>query len=341
MYPDPIEPTPDTRPSQAAALKQLRHAYQAALAGFDLRRSRELLLAAAGDGIGLGRMYADVVRPSLRTVAAADEAGGGSPTGRLVLGSVRATLAVLASAPADGAPRCGEGRTVLVSVGGEELDLLDGQVIMDVLALDGWTVEAFSPADDPVELAARSARRRVELVVMPTSRPTDLLRSVATYTQLRRLDDPPIIVACSFGHPDEARRARAAGADDFATDPDALLTVLDRRLPAAGHRAWGMKLRRVAETLIVTPTGDLDSAGVARLRAVVDSRLGTFDRLVLDAGKVGTAELHAVQELLDWMAAAAAVGRVHRLVAGEQVRPLLAGLDVQPQLLARPADLAV
>ena len=166
-----------------------------------------------------------------------------------------------------------------MSVGQRPLEALDGQVISDVLAGEGWSVSDVAVGTPAMDVAALAAERRVELVVMPTSRAADLLADAAAYTELRRLDDPPLIVACSLGERDDARRARAAGADAFLSDLDELLAFVAAWLPAAGARHWGVRLRQRSSTLVVTPTGSLDAASVARLRQVVESRAGRHDAL--------------------------------------------------------------
>jgi hypothetical protein len=102
-------------------------------------------------------------------------------------------------------------------------------VICDVLTGEGWDVAEMHVGTAAKDVAAIASERRVELVVMPTSRAADLLADAAAYTELRRLDDPPLIVACSLGERDDTRRARAAGADAFFGDLDELLAFVDGR----------------------------------------------------------------------------------------------------------------
>jgi anti-anti-sigma factor len=173
---------------------------------------------------------------------------------------------------------------------------------------------------------------------MPTSSAADLLQSAATYTELRRLADPPVIIACSFGHPDETRRARAAGADVFTSDPDDLLREVRGRLPDAGARNWGVRLRRRGDTLVVAPTGDLDAGSVERLRQVVDSRAGSFATLIVDTRDVASVGSSGVDALLAWLSAAPAGGAAQRVLAGELFKSALAGTVLDAELLAVSAD---
>jgi CheY-like chemotaxis protein len=335
-YPDGIEETRRLLEREVPA--SLRETFLAALASSDLRRSRQILIHAADAGWSLARLYTDVVRPALRTAAYEPSLTAAQ---RLTLTSVEAALAVVASRPADGEAMRGAGRKALVSVGAAPLDVLDGQVIIDVLCGDGWSVEEVATGTDAQAVAAMALHRHGEPVGMPTSNAADLLQAASTYTQLRRLADPPIIVACSFGRPDETRRARAAGADIFVSDPDDLIAFVRRRLPTAGARNWGVRLRRFGETFIVAPTGDLDAGSVARLRQVVDSRAGSFRSLVVDTRDVASVRGDGVEALLAWISGTmpgADGGRSSRVLPGPLFKAALAGLAIDGALIAAPAD---
>jgi CheY-like chemotaxis protein len=257
---------------------------------------------------------------------------------RLVRGSVQAALAVVAGRPVEGAAMRGEGRQALVSVGAAPLDALDGQVIVDTLCGDGWTVTEIAAGEDAHEVVRMAVERHVQHVVMPTSNAADLLLSAATYTLLRRMADPPVIVACSFGRPTDDRRARAAGADAFVSDPDDLLRYIDRCLPAEGIRNWGVSLRRLGDTLVVAPTGDLDAGNVRRLRQVVDSRAGSFEQLVIDGRDIASVDETGARTLRDWLLHAAVAGRSHRVLPGPLLEAAYAGEPLETGLRAEPYD---
>jgi CheY-like chemotaxis protein len=296
------------------------------------------MIEAAEAGTSIGRLYADVVRPALEHTGAAWADAGSSAADRLVLGSVQATLAVIAGRAVEGAAMRGEGRHAVVSVGTGSLDALDGQVIVDTLCGDGWTVteiEAGAPAGD---VAGMALDRHVQLVVMPTTNAADLLLSAQTYTLLRRMADPPMIVACAFGRPADERRARAVGADAFVSTPDDLLAHVARCLPPTGGRNWGVRLRRLGETLVVSPTGDFDEGSVMRLRQVVDSRVGSFEALVIDTRDVASVATSGAGRLLEWLQGAAAAGRSHRVLPGALLRDAFAGSPLDPTLVADPYE---
>ena len=323
---------------RAHAREPLRDAYHRALASLDLRRSRQLVVGAFDEGVSPGRLYVDVIRPVLERLARRRTGVPTTTSDRLVLSSVQAALAVLAARPVEGARMRGEGRQALVSVGAAPMDALDGQVIVDTLTADGWTVTEVAAGTDASIVASMARERHVQLVVMPTSNPADLLLSAQTYTLLRRMADPPVIVASSFGHPDETRRARAAGADAFVNDPDDLLRFVDRRLPASGGRNWGVQLRRLGDTLVVAPTGDLDENSVRRLRQVVDSRVGSFESLVIDSRDIASVSALGMDALGDWLRDAAVTGRSHRVLPGSLLEEALATTPLEATLLAEPAD---
>lgn len=306
---------------------QWREQFEAASAGLDLRRSRELVHAAADAGASLSELYVGTVRPALVAVR-----GRGLPARheRLLIESTSAVLTEVGARGMDGRT-AGAGREALVSIGTGPIDRLDGQVIVDVLCAAGWEVQEMEAAAPSGDIATLARERAVELVVMPTSNPADLLLAASTYTALRRLPDPPVIVACSLGHPDETRRARAAGADTFVSNPDALVHFVTGRLPSAGSRNWGVQLRRHGTTLVVAPTGDLDAASIGRLRKVVDSRRGSFSSFVVDTRHIASAPDRGTEALLDWMRE----GRTGRFVPGAA---LGAQLAADAHLLALPAD---
>jgi hypothetical protein len=322
----------------APGLEPLRESFARSVAALDLRRSRQVILEAADGGVTLSRLYVDVVRPTLIAVAGSLRTGPVTAGDRLVLGSVQAALAMVASRGVDGAEMRGGGRRALVSIGDAPLDELDARVIVDVLRGDGWQVSEV-PVDAAAEhVASRAAAEHVQLVVMPTSNAEDLLLSAATYTMLRRLADPPLIVACSFGRPDDTRRARAAGADGFVNDPDDLLKVIVRRLPGRNARNWGVRLRRLGPVLVVAPTGDLDEGSVCRLREVVGSREGTFDGVVVDTRDVASVTPEGLAALLVWMRAHSDGTRRFRVLPGALLTDALAGTALEAALLAAPAD---
>lgn len=301
-----------------------------------------MVLGAAAGGVPLSRLYSQVVRPGLVAEGTGTRERPLGPFERLTLGSVRATLAVLAATPADG-DRNGQGRRALVSVGQRALEAMDGQVIGDVLTADGWEVQEIEVGTPAASVARLARDLRVELVVLPTSRAADLLVAASTYTQLRRLPDPPLIVACSLGERDDSRRARAAGADAFVTDLDDLLSFVIRWLPARGARHWGVRLRRLADTLVVAPTGKLDQASVARLRLVVESRAGRFDGFVVDGRDVAGVTRGGLDALVSWLDEPPSLQeRAPRLVAGGELIDALAAWepDGAGAMLLDPREIA-
>ena len=294
-------------------MQPLRDEYLQALGAHDLRRSRRLIVDAVDRGASPGRLYADVVRPGIHQVAGGWTAGPETSEQRLALGSVAATMALVATRRPLDSTGAGQGRRAIVSIGASALDALDGQAIVDALAADGWSVDEVVCAAEAHEVAQLAERDRVELVVMPTCSAADLLLAAKTYTLLRRLPDPPLIVACSLGSSDDGRRARSAGADALVVDVEDLLEFIGARLPPVGRRNWGVRLGRRPGLLLVAPTGVLDSMSVTRLRQVVDSREGSFGGFVVDTRNVASATPDGVTALTEWLEARPSGGA--RLVA--------------------------
>jgi MerR family transcriptional regulator, light-induced transcriptional regulator len=123
----------------------------------------------------------------------------------------------------------GRGRRAIVACSPGELHAVGGQMVADFLEADGWRVlllGADTPAD---ELADLARGEEVDLVALSTALPVHLLAAGTACAALRRLDDPPFIVAGGQAFGGDAARARAVGADAFAGDPATLLRLLAER----------------------------------------------------------------------------------------------------------------
>lgn len=277
-----------TRPPGASAHQHhaaLRDDFTAALAGFDLRSARLVALRGAALGSTPAELYGEVLRPALHELVAGLPTQDRAARERALCGAVTATLVELGGMESADAPVPVRSRTAVVSVGAAPLDALDGHAICDVLESAGWTAIPL-PCDLPAEDVMRTVRdAHAELAVLPTSSPVDVLHAAPVYQRLRALPDPPVIVACSLGTPDDLHRARGIGADDHAIDLRELLEAVDRHLPV-GPRRWGVGIRRLGDRLVLRPTGHLDAESVKRLQAVASSRSGSFERLVVQLDEV-------------------------------------------------------
>jgi len=209
-------------------LERLRDDYLEAVLGPDARRARAMVDDACESGVPVARIYLEVLQPALHEVgrlwqeariAVANEHLATQITGSVLAGLAgRLTLGT-----------SGTGRRAIVSCSPGELHVLGGQMVSDFLEADGWDVlplGADVPADD---LAALAGRERVALVALSTALPVHLLAAGAACAALRRLDDPPYIVAGGQAFAGDEVRARAVGADAYAADPAALLRLLAGR----------------------------------------------------------------------------------------------------------------
>ena len=185
------------------------------------------------------------------------------------------------------------------------------------------------------ELARREA---IELVVAVSAGPEDMLALAPLCTALHRLPDPPVVLLCDFG-PDAAPRPASStlGADAIVRDPAELVRQASGRSPLAGQRRWGVRLRRAGRTLVLSPTGSLNSPNVGRLTDMLLGRASSYERIVIDlqdlAGidRSGVAALAVCAERLVpgslWLMAD---GSVQQRLAATEVPPTLPVLDKLP-----------
>lgn len=271
---------------------ELRDAFRSALVGPDVRGARRMVAAAADDGADPGLLYVDVVRPALAELQSSDD----SVRRRIAAGIGEAVLADLVShVPLTGIH--GTGRAALLTSRHEGVERVDGNIAIDFLEADGWTVEHLV-SDPATPLHTLAGDGAVELAVAITAGPEDALKLAPMCTELRRLADPPVILLCDFTGRAEPRAALSAlGADAVARDPGELVHEAARRLPGPGLRRWGVRLSREDGALVLAPTGRLDAISVARLADVATTRLGTFSSLVLDLRDLAEIDLGGVSDL--------------------------------------------
>ena len=219
-----------TAAASAAAgdLAPLREAYLAAILAPDTRGAHRLLDAAADDGVPVRRLYLDVLQPALHEVGRLwEHAQIGVAHEHL---ATQITQSVLANLSARLAPAgIGHGRRAIVSCSPGELHVVGGRMVADFLEADGWEVLSLGADTPPKALAQLAAEERVELVALSTALPAHLLAAGAACAQLRRLPEPPFIVAGGQAFAGDERRARAVGADAYAADPAELLNLLAER----------------------------------------------------------------------------------------------------------------
>jgi ABC-type transporter Mla MlaB component len=220
----------------------------------------------------------------------------------------------------------GAGRGAVVISRPEGLEAADGERVSRALAADGWNVQRVDRAADRTvsELARREG---IELVVALSAGGEDALSLAPLCTALHRLADPPVVLVCDFA-PDAAPRPASStlGADAIVRDPAELLRQASGRSPQAGQRRWGVRLRRAGRTLVLSPTGSLDSTSVGRLTDMLLNRAGAHDRIVIDLRDLAEIDRSGVAELA--ACAARLAPDTLWLMADESTRQRLAATEV-------------
>jgi methanogenic corrinoid protein MtbC1 len=221
----------DPTSAPARTIDVLRDDYVAAVLRPDARAARALIAEAAHDGITVEALYLGVLQPALEEVGRRWELAQISVAREHLATQIsQAVLAELAGRLAPGGG--GAGRTAIVSCSPGELHAMGGRMVADFLEADGWEVMMLG-ADVPAhELAALAGEERAAVVALSTALPEHLLAAGAACAALRRLPDPPLIVAGGRAFNGDGARARAVGADAYASDPSDLLRLLAERLPA-------------------------------------------------------------------------------------------------------------
>ena len=221
----------DAVPSPPDALRALRGEYVAAVLAPDARRARDLIAQAADDGVPAEDLYLSVLHPALEEIGRRWERAEISVAREHLATQIsQAVLAGLASqlSPGDG----GGGRRALVSCSPGEMHAIGGQMVADFLEADGWDVLMLGADVPAAELARLAEEEGVAVIALSTALPEHLLAAGTACAALRRLPEPPLIVAGGRGFGGDEARARAVGADVFARDPAELLRILAERLPA-------------------------------------------------------------------------------------------------------------
>lgn len=123
-------------------------------------------------------------------------------------------------------PSEGERRLAIVGSSPGEQHAIGVRMVADFLESQGWTTLTPAPGADAEDIAALAAQHGPDMVAISTSLSGNLLGVGRLCAKLRRLADPPLIVVGGRAYDGDAARARAVGADEYATDPEQLLAVL-------------------------------------------------------------------------------------------------------------------
>jgi methylmalonyl-CoA mutase cobalamin-binding subunit len=297
-----MEGFPLARPPEAGlSPAELRQRVESAFLRSDDRLARDTVLAAAA-GTPVGRLYVEVLRPALAAALAAELGPGRDTRRRILVSGAQAVVALLAG-QIRGRHQAGAGRQAIVSSRTAALPALDGRVVADHLEADGWAVLPVDAQTEPHGVAELARGTRAELVVLAGLDARHVLLSARTSAMLKELDPRPLVLGCALDSGGTAH-AGAAGVDGVATAPDGLVDLVEQRLTERSSQRWGVRLERTGAVLRIAPLGNLDADGGRRLRLVVGSRMGTFDRVLVDLAGVrtidadGAAALRALRDEL-------------------------------------------
>jgi MerR family transcriptional regulator, light-induced transcriptional regulator len=224
----------DRSPSAGTSdLDELRRRYLAHLLVPDARGAWEEITAALERGARAAQVYLDVLTPAMVEIGHLWETARiGVAQEHLATQITQTVLARLAPSLEDAASAFAGDRRRRAIVAGTpgELHGIGARMVADFLEASGWEVLLLGP-DAPVdEIVALTAEREPDVVALSTSLSFNLLAAGRVFTRLRELDAPPLLIAGGRAYENQADRALLAGADVFATDPEALLRELSLRL---------------------------------------------------------------------------------------------------------------
>jgi methanogenic corrinoid protein MtbC1 len=224
------------RSSSAAGttdLDQVRRRYLEHLLTPDARGAWEEITAALERGARAAQVYLDVLTPAMVEIGQLWETARiGVAQEHLATQITQTVLARLAPSLEDAASAfAGERRRRAIVAGTPgELHGIGARMVADFLEASGWDVLLLGP-DAPVgDIVALTAERAPDVVALSTSLSFNLLAAGRVFARLRELDEPPLLVAGGRAYEGQGDRALLAGADVFATDPEALLRELSLRL---------------------------------------------------------------------------------------------------------------
>src|SRR5579875_761609 len=298
--------------SKRDSTAQLARDFAQALANPNIAVACSIVAAALADGASPGRVYVDVVRPALRAAAIR----GQLRQTRLLDGFGQTLIGDLVGAltPTEGG---GSGRTALLTCGELTMDRLDGNLVAAFLEADGWSVQRMHGPEAALAMGPASRLDGIELAVVVVSDAEAASHLASACTEMSRLPDPPVCLLCDFtGRADWPAASSGLGADALVSDPQELLEQAAHRLPAGGTRRWGVSVARRDDTLVLTPTGTLDATSAGRLAEMIQSRIGSFARLVVDLRDLAEISAAGIEGIVGW-SQSGPLQRVELLLVGD------------------------
>lgn len=216
-----------------ADLAEVRRRYLEHLLAPDARGAWEEVAAALDGGARAAQVYLEVLTPAMVEIGSLWETARiGVAQEHLATQITQTVLARLAPSLEDAASAFAGDRRRRAIVAGTpgELHGIGARMVADFLEASGWEVLLLGP-DTPVgEIVALTGERAPDVVALSTSLSFNLLAAGRVFARLRELAAPPLLVAGGRAYEGQADRALLAGADVFATDPEALLRELSLRL---------------------------------------------------------------------------------------------------------------
>lgn len=189
------------------------------LLGRPPREARATALGLVDNGVPPRSVYLNVLAPALQEVGSRWERGLVSVAqehlATAVVSSIMATLAPRLEEP----PSVGR-RAVLASTDGE-MHVVGLRMVGDFLEADGWEVLFIGAVTPGADLARLVGETRPDAVCLSTTLTTHLVAAAATVAMLKALPDPPVVLVGGHAYGGDADRARALGADGFASDAGA------------------------------------------------------------------------------------------------------------------------
>ena len=214
-------------------LTQVRRRYLEHLLAPDSRLAWETITGALEDGARAAQIYLQVLTPAMIEIGHLWETAQiGVAQEHLATQITQTVLARLAPSLEEAASAFERGRRRLALVSGTpgELHGIGARMVADFLEASGWDVLLLGPDAPAGEIMELTAARRPDIVALSTSLSFNLLAAGRVFARLRELDPPPLLVAGGRAYEGQADRALLAGADVFASDPEALLRELALRL---------------------------------------------------------------------------------------------------------------
>lgn len=207
-------------------LDSLRGDFVEALLAPDARLARTLLAEAADGDVPVALLYLDVIHPAMVEVGERWERCEISVAQEQLATQITQLAMVELASRFDVHPGAGERRLAIVGSSPGEQHAIGLRMVADFLESQGWTTLTPAPGAGADEIAALAAEHGPDMVAISTSLSGNLLAVGRLCAKLRHLPEPPLIVAGGRAYDGDAARARAVGADEYATDPEQLLAVL-------------------------------------------------------------------------------------------------------------------